>query len=496
MSQLKKGAILSYLNIILNTAIGLCLTPFILRKLGDSDYGLYALIGSFVAYLSLMDLGLNNTIVRFVSRYRAQNDLTGERKFLGTILFIYLIISAMLVFIGMILFLNLNIIFSKSLTPDQLDDAKVMFLILVFNLAITLPGGSFTAICNAYEQFVFPRAIAIIKYLLRALTVVFVLKFGGKAISLVIIDTAFNVVVIFITMCFAFKRLKIRFNYSERDGTTAKRIFSYSVWIFILALVYNFQWNAGQVILGINCNTKVVAVYAIGVMLGSYYGSFASAINGVLLPRASQMVTANKSAVELTQMMIKVGKFNNFLLLYILSGFFLFGREFIHLWVGDNFQDSWLIALLIMIVLTIPLTQSFGNSILEAKKKIAFRAIISLLAILIGVISGFFLSKTYGVSGMIIPVVFAYLVNSIFVNIYYVKVFEFKILIFFKEVYFSQILVIGLFSFLFFQIKSKFDFDNWAMIVFGITIYTILYFPLFYFLLFNKSEKALINCKF
>ena len=49
MNQLKAGAILSYLNIIINICVGLVYTPFMMRVLGQSEYGLYALIGSVAA---------------------------------------------------------------------------------------------------------------------------------------------------------------------------------------------------------------------------------------------------------------------------------------------------------------------------------------------------------------------------------------------------------------------------------------------------------------
>ena len=93
MSQLKKGALLSYVTIILTNLIGLLLTPFIVRSLGNSEYGLYALIGAFIGYISVLDLGLNNTIVRYVSKYRAENDKEGEEVFLGTTMLIYAFIS-------------------------------------------------------------------------------------------------------------------------------------------------------------------------------------------------------------------------------------------------------------------------------------------------------------------------------------------------------------------------------------------------------------------
>ncbi|MEG1426315.1 MAG: ABC transporter ATP-binding protein, partial [Oscillospiraceae bacterium] len=54
---------------------------------------------------------------------------------------------------------------SSQLSKEELEKAKLMMIILIFNLAITLPGGAFTAISNAYEKFVFPRSISIIKYI-------------------------------------------------------------------------------------------------------------------------------------------------------------------------------------------------------------------------------------------------------------------------------------------------------------------------------------------
>ena len=225
MSQLKKGALLSYVNIILVNVVGLVLTPFIIRSFGDSEYGLYTLIGSFVAYLALMDLGLNNTIVRYVSIYRAENNQEEEQKFLGITMLIYLVISIVLVLVGLILYNKLDVIFGESLSLSQLEDAKIMFKILLFNIAITLPGGTFTAICTAYGKFIFPRALLIIKYILRAITVYIILSQGGKSISLVIIDTVFNIIVILITSYYCIYLLGVKFKFKKSDKNVVMNIF-------------------------------------------------------------------------------------------------------------------------------------------------------------------------------------------------------------------------------------------------------------------------------
>lgn len=82
--EIELGALLSYVTIFLNTIVGLIYTPFMLRQLGQSEYGLYRLIGSLVGYISIFDFGLHNTIYRFVSKYQAEKDEEGQENFLAS----------------------------------------------------------------------------------------------------------------------------------------------------------------------------------------------------------------------------------------------------------------------------------------------------------------------------------------------------------------------------------------------------------------------------
>ncbi|RZJ34864.1 MAG: polysaccharide biosynthesis protein [Flavobacterium sp.] len=430
MSQLKKGAILSFVTIILTNGIGLVLTPFMIYKLGDSEYGLYTLIGSLVGYISVLDFGLNNSIVRFVARYRALEERANEENFLATTMLIYGVISAVIVLLGIALYFNLDSFFDK-LTPGEMVKAKIMFIILIFNLAITLPGGAFGAICSAYEKFVFPRALNIIKYLMRSAMVVSLLTLGGDSISIVVMDTILNVAIILIEAFYVFRRLKVVFKMHHFEFSLVREIFAYSVWIFVFAMVGQFQWKGGQFILGVISGTTAVAIYAVGIMLGTYYGAFSTAISGVFLPRATKMTYLNATGEELTQMMVRIGRISLLVLLMILGGFFLYGRQFVHLWLPSTYRNSWLIALIVMIGYTIPLVQAFANSILEAKNKFSFKAIVYIGLIVLGTLFGAYLAKFYGAVGIILGTTTGWLLSQVIMNIYYSRVIGIHIVPFF-----------------------------------------------------------------
>lgn len=496
MSQVKKGALLSYANIFLTNVIGLFLTPFIVKNLGNSEYGLYILIGGIIAYISVLDLGLNNTIIRYVSKYRAEKDKVSEEKFLTTIMFIYSTIALAVVVTGILIYFNLDSIFSKSLSVSELAKAKKMFLILILNLAITLPGGSFTAICNAYENFIFPRLLSIIKYLSRTILIIVLLKMGGDAITLVWIDTFLNVVIIFVSVIYVLGKLKVKFSYSIiLDRALIKEIFSYSLWIFVYAIVIQLQWNAGQTVLGITVDTLTVAIFGVGVMLGGYYGSFAGAINTLLLPRATKLSVSNDNSTAYTNEMIRVGRMNMFILFLFLSGFYLFGHQFVNLWLGDVYDQSWFVAILIMLFWTLSLVQAFGSSILEAKKKNRFKSLLSVITLSIGVLVGYFLSVQYGIYGMIYPLVMAIFINSVVMLLYFKKIFDLEIGRFLKEVFLRSVLNILILIILFKLILEKIQIENWYTLGLYVSIFTLLYLASVYWIVLKKEEKTLFRLK-
>ena len=93
MNQRRWGAILSYVNIVATVVVGLLYTPIMLRLLGQSEYGLYSLIGSVVGYLSVLDMGLGNTIVRYTAKNRVDGTVQKEAELNGLFLQVYSVIG-------------------------------------------------------------------------------------------------------------------------------------------------------------------------------------------------------------------------------------------------------------------------------------------------------------------------------------------------------------------------------------------------------------------
>src|SRR5574344_1674324 len=129
VDKLKAGVVLSYIAIISNSVIGLIYTPYMLHKLGQSEYGLYSLTASIITYLTILDFGFGNAIVRFTSKFRALKKTQEQKEMLGMFFVLYTIIGILSFVIGLVLYFNIENMFSRTMTPMEVHRAKIMLLL-------------------------------------------------------------------------------------------------------------------------------------------------------------------------------------------------------------------------------------------------------------------------------------------------------------------------------------------------------------------------------
>ena len=106
MNQLKARVVLNYVIIALNTLVGLAYTPYMLRCLGQNEYGLYSLVASVIAYLTILDFGFGNAIIRYTAKFRAEGKKKEQWEMFGMFLIVYSIIGIIALCGGLGLYFN------------------------------------------------------------------------------------------------------------------------------------------------------------------------------------------------------------------------------------------------------------------------------------------------------------------------------------------------------------------------------------------------------
>lgn len=492
MNQLKAGAILNYVVIVLNVLVGLLYTPYMLRAMGQSEYGLYSLVASVIAYLTILDLGLGNAIVRYTAKFRAEGKQKEQYEMFGMFLVLYFVIGIIALLGGLGLYCNVDRLFDQTMSAEEISRAQTMMLILVFNLAFTFPMSIFGSILTAYEEFVFPKVISIIRIVLNTAIMIVLLHMGYRAVAMVVLLTVFNVISLLLNFVYCKGKLHIQIHFKSFKWEFLREVAVYSFWIFLNAIMDRVYWSTGQFVLGAVSGTIAVSVFAVAIQLESLYMQFSSSISSVFLPKVTGMVARSCDKAEISNMFVRTGRIQNIAMSFILLGFVVFGKPFIRLWAGEEYEDAYLITLLFFIALFIPLIQNLGVTILQARNQMMFRSLLYIGIASIALVSQYFLAEIWGGVGCAIAISGALIIGQgVIMNIYYYSKIDLAIGMFWREIFKMNTIPVIVSTLAFYMTKNIVDIQSWSTLIYCVVLYVLVYVPLFIRFSMNKYERNL-----
>lgn len=487
---------ISYFQMALNVIIGLVYTPFMIRYLGQSEYGLYNTVSSVISILSILYLGFNAGYIRYYARYKKEENNDKIYSLNGLFLVIFTIIGVVALVCGLVISQNLGMVFDKGLTSDEYSIAKVLMLLLTFNLAISFPTSVFQSIISAHEKFIFLKLLAVLKTVGGPLVTLPLLLLGFRSIAMVSVTVGISLIVDALYFFFVVVKLKQKFVFRHFEKGLFKDLFVFTSFIAISTIVDQINLNVDKFLLGRFKGTTSVAIYAVGYSLYSLYSAFSNSISGVFSPRIYRIVnTTEESGLrsELSALFVKVGRVQFLILALVASGIIFFGKPFILFWAGSGYEDAYYVALLLVLPSTIVLTQKVGIDIQRALNRHKFRSLVYLVMALGNLIVSIYLCQKYGAVGAAIGTAFVLVVaNGFIMNVYYHKKCYIDVISFWKNILRMSL---GLIIPICFGILINIFVDTYNLLYMFISIfsYTAVYCVSMWFLGMNKYEKNLIK---
>ena len=251
-------------------------------------------------------------------------------------------------------------------------------------------------------------------------------------------------------------------------------------------------WSTGQFILGAKVGTTAVAVFAIAVQLQQMYMNFSTAISGVFLPKVTGMVARDDNPNEISNLFIRTGRIQFIAICFILSGFIVFGRKFIHLWAGPEYNSAYIITLLFFLSMLPDLIQNLGIAIMQARNQTRFRAILGVGVAIVSIIFQLILCRYYGAIGCAIAIALLFFLGQgVIINIYYKIKQKLDIVAFWREILNMSIAPI-ITSCCYYVCTKDIIYDSWEKLAFAIIIYSIIYILIFWLFSMNNDEKNMI----
>lgn len=491
INQRKSGAILMYVQIFLSNTIALVYTPFALRMLGQSQYGLFGTVNSFTGYLSLLSLGIGGAYIRWNAKYRAENDIEGEQRLNGMFFTMFSIITGITLIVGFIMFLVSPYVFGNSFSDSELFDLKLLIIISVLNTALTFFFTPIVSYIQAYEQFLLIRIVSIISIIITPIVNIVILLFGGKAVTISLATLIISSIDFLVYYIYARKRLNIKFVFRGFKLTAFKEIMVFSSFLFLNSLTDLLTDSTDNIILAIVSGTTAVAIYTVGHNFKNYFLQFSTAVSSVFAPQVNRMVASFDDNMELTRLMTRIGRVQFYIVSLLLIGYTAIGDAFIGFWAGEDYSDAYLIGLFLLAGAYIPLFQNIGIEIQKAKNKHKVRSVIYLLVAILNIALTIPLSMIWGGIGAAFATFLCCIGgNVLFMNIYYHKGIGLNMVYFWGKIVriipgFLPTIAVCILLKLFVPI------NNLWMLLFQALIIFVVYIISVYFISFNAYEKSL-----
>lgn len=484
---------MSYILMIFEVLSTLLLTPFIIRTLGQAEYGVYKLSAAINAYLLLLDLGVGNAVTRYVAKYRVEGNKEQGRKFLGVATLFYLGIAIIAIIIGIVLVEVFPSAFAKGLSLSEVQLGQKLLAITMVNSAITLGTAAYTNVLIAYEKFTISKGSSIIQIIIRMILTYITLLMGMGAVGIVTVNLITTIFCRGFFVYYTLFKIKLWPKFRGIEKAFIKEIVAYSSLILLQMVATQINASIDQVLIGslVTSSAVILAVYGVGSQIVQYFQSIGSAFTGVLMPGIVKLVENRASVKELTNEMIRIGRIILMVLALIWGTFFVEGQDFIILWAGADNKQAYLVSIVLMTAHMFILTESIGSQILWAMNKHKEQSILKVVIVLANICLTIVLIKWNPLIGATLGTFISLIVGDVLVmNIIFAKKLKMNLRYYYRGI-FKGILPALIIMIIGGYILSRFMGGGWIMFLLKVSIMLIIY--VFAMLSFgmNRYEKKL-----
>lgn len=479
---------MSYVAIAINIVTGLLYTPWMIHSIGRENFGLYTLAMSVIS-LFVFDFGLSSAVTRFIAMYLAEGRQDKADNCLGLVYRLYLIIDVVLFLILVGVFFFIPQIY-KELSPDEIQKFEVVYCVAALYSVISFPFIPVNGVLTAHEKFIQLKICDVAHKLIIVVAMSACLLMGGGLYSLVIVNAAAGVLTILFKL-YCIRRYtpqSVSLHYSNKSEF--REILGFSGWVTVIAVAQRCVFNLAPSILGALSGSTAIAILGIAITLEGYTYTFSSAINGMFLPKVSRIVADGEG--DVLPLMIRVGRIMIYVISLIVFGVVILGRDFIQLWVGPDFNESYFCAVLIILPSLLQLPQDIGIQTIYAKNKVRKLSTVYLVMAATNIAGAIILTPSLGALGICISICIAYIIRTIGMDVIFYRDLNIDVFAFFRETIVKMAMPLALTLIIGFGFYYMIPLHSWVGLVVKGCLFVLGYCVVMFTMSMNSAEKELL----
>jgi O-antigen/teichoic acid export membrane protein len=334
----------NYAGRLVTLTVWFVLTPIIVSHLGSTNYGLWALVASFVAYGNLADLGIASAIVKYVAEYRAHGDSKTASELVATALLLYCGLGVLVLAVGAIL---------APLVPHIIDvparergTASWLVVITAVGVAVQLPSNCATAVLRGLNRFDLMNLIVSLAMLALATSIIVILALGGGVLAITAVVIPLTLLWLVPTIWLIHRTAPdLRFGFRGAKRIHARRVLLFSSALFGIQVAQVLKLQSDEIVIGASLPVRNVSPYSIARKLSSLPGQLTDQFVFVLLPLASRL-HAEGDAPLLREIYLSGIRVTLALFSIVGGALIIFARPFLVAWVPQAASSADIVVLL------------------------------------------------------------------------------------------------------------------------------------------------------
>ena len=399
-----------YVTLAFELLLGLVMLPFNARHLGASDYGLWMLAASIVAYFPILDLGFNGTLERFVAHYRTRREPQAISEIASTLVLMFAGLGLVALAIIAGIAWNLGSLF--ELDPERARTGGLIMMLVAAQFAFGFPFGVFGAVVNGFQRTYLNAIVGVGVSLAVVAVNVLVIEAGGGLVTLIAALTATRMVGYFayrMTAYRVFPLLRIRpslFHWSR-----VREMAQFSVFMLVQDASSRVNYAAHPIVIAAFLSTGAVAVWTVAQRLADVVLQLTNQLNYVLFPVVVDCDTAQRDS-RLRDLLLQGTRLSLATTLPVAGSLILLAEPVVTGWTGPEFRSAAPVLQLLTLVVLVRVGSATAGTILQGAGHLRLLSTSNLAAAIVNIVLGVMLVRTYGLPGVAIATLVPLLVRA------------------------------------------------------------------------------------
>jgi O-antigen/teichoic acid export membrane protein len=472
--------------------ISLVTTPIVLKALGISAYGLVSLVNVIIGYLTVMDMGLDLPITKYLAEDRAKVDNDSANRMLNNALQLYLIIGV----VGMLVIILTSNFFAYrvfKVPDDMLSQAVKVFQLAGIGFLGSVAMSWGRAVSMGVQRFEITHGVSIFSNIAGLFLGLWMINLGYGVVGFVFMRVLLSLFAgigywLFARHLLPFYRFKLGF-----DRETLLRVRGYIGYGALNRLIGGLVSGLDKTLISAWLGMAAAGIYSMPFMLVSSLGYMISYMLGFLLPISSELHSTGEIE-KLKEIFTRSTRFISALTSMVFIPILIFGDLFITLWVGPEigYKTRHILTLLALSGVFSTLFISLSNNIIVGIGRIQQFTQYCTVRALVLAIGCFLLIKPFGIEGAGIALLLTNIVDFIFLIIVLKNYLKISPSYLFKAAYLTPLLI-GLIMAICTLFLRPFA-HTWMGLILSIGLFEILYITISYkFGVFGETEKRVIG---